>query len=123
MSYAIGIIEDNGVKVAELTGTKGSVQGPQAVHDIIEAVAFNHRVDRVLADRALIGEKFFDLRSGFAGELTQKFTNYRMRLAVFGNFRFIESIALKAFIHESNLGKTVRFFPDRAAALEWLVKG
>ncbi len=119
----VRIIQQNGIDIAELTGGKGSVQGPQAVHDIIEEVAFNHRLGRVLADRALIDEKFFDLKSGFAGELAQKFTNYRMRMAVYGSFKFIENLALKAFIYESNLGRTVRFFPDRESALDWLSKG
>ena len=118
----IGLIAVNGVQVAEVTGEAKSLKGPQDVHDLIGEIAFDHGVTRVLASRELIDESFFDLRSGFAGELAQKFSNYRMKLAVVGDFSFIESLALKAYIFESNLGNTVRFLEDRAKAMDWLAR-
>ena len=36
----------------------------------------------LLLDESQLGEKFFDLRTGLAGEVLQKFTNYRVRLAI-----------------------------------------
>lgn len=116
----IVIFENKGMQIAEVLGNPNSLKGVQAVHDLIGELAFNHKVTRVLADRKLVDESFFDLRSGFAGELAQKFTNYRMKLAVLGDFNWIESLAMKAFIHESNLGNTLRFIKDRNRALDWL---
>lgn len=118
----IEIITHQGVQVAEVTGEPKSLKGTEAVHDLIGEIAFNHRVPRVLASRELVDESFFDLRSGFAGELAQKIANHRMKLAVVGDFNFVESLALKAFIYESNLGNTVRFLKDREKALDWLVQ-
>ena len=117
---AVSLIQINGVSVAEVTGGEGSINSMQAILDLIGDIAFTLRCDRVLVDRSLIDESFFDLKSGFAGELTQKFSTYRMKLAVTGDFSMFENLALKAFLYESNLGKTVRFVSSRAKALEWL---
>lgn len=118
----IQIISHSGTQIAEITGPTKGLKGPQDVHDLIGTLAFEHKVTRVLADRSLVDESFFDLRSGFAGELSQKFTNYRMKLAILGDFSWIENIALKAFVYESNLGNTLRFIKDRNQALAWLAK-
>jgi len=111
-----------GARIAEVTGEPGSVKGAGDVHDLIGEIAFNRRMDRMLAGRELLDESFFDLKTGFAGELAQKITTYRLKLAVYGDFSWIESLAVKAFIFESNLGKSVRFFPRRDAALKWLAE-
>ena len=116
----IQILTVDGEKIAELTGEKNSIKGMEAVMDLLGETLFNHKCTRVLADRSLIDESFFDLRSGFAGELTQKISNYRMKLAITGHFNLIENLALKAYIYESNLGKTVRFASSRDEALAWL---
>ena len=54
------------------------------------------------------------------GEILQKFSNYRMRLAVVGDFAVHVSSSLKAFIAESNRGAQIAFVADREAALERL---
>ena len=45
---------------------------------------------------------FFDLKTGVAGEILQKFSNYRMHLAIAGDFSQFTSKSLKDFIFESN---------------------
>jgi hypothetical protein len=52
---------------------------------------------------------FFDLKSGLAGEILQKFSNYRVKLALAGDFSEIRSKSLKDFIRECNRGKTIFF--------------
>jgi hypothetical protein len=49
-----------------------------------------------------LGETFFDLRSGVAGDLLQKVSNYRMRLVILGDFTQMESRSLRDFIYECN---------------------
>lgn len=119
----IEILRFQDQNIAEITGEQGEIKGMDAIMDLIGDIAFNHRVDKILADRTLIDESFFDLRSGFLGELTQKFTNYRLKLAITGDFSFIESLAMKAYIAESRLGKTVRFAKSREDGLRWLAQG
>lgn len=45
---------------------------------------------------------FFDLSSGIAGELLQRASNSRLRLAFIGNFNAYDSKSLRDFIRESN---------------------
>jgi hypothetical protein len=52
---------------------------------------------------------FFDLKSGFAGEILQKFSNYRMKLAIVGDFSKYTGKSLKDFIFESNRTGRVMF--------------
>jgi hypothetical protein len=55
--------------------------------------------------------RFFQLRTGLAGEMLQKFVNYRVRLAVVGDFAELASQSgpLRDFIYESNRGRDVWF--------------
>jgi hypothetical protein len=59
---------------------------------------------------------FFDLRTGVAGELVQKFVNYGRRLAVVGDIEAYLSVsaALRDFVRESNRGRHVWFVADEA---------
>lgn len=117
----VQVVDIEGVQIAEMLGQPGALNSLEGVHELIGEVAFNLRVNRVLAYLELIDARFFDLKTGFLGELTQKFTNYRLQLAIVGSLGLIESLALKAYLHESKLSKTVRYFKDRQAAIAWLV--
>lgn len=45
---------------------------------------------------------FFDLNTRKLGEVLQKFTNYRIKLAIIGAFDKYQSESLKDFIYETN---------------------
>lgn len=70
----------------------------------------------VLSADNLIPE-FFDLKTRFAGEVLQKFSNYKMRLMIVGDFSDMGSDSLRDFIFESNKGRTVNFVASRADAI------
>jgi hypothetical protein len=59
---------------------------------------------------------FFDLRSGLAGEVVQKFANYRVGLVIVGDVteHVAASSALRGFVRESNRGRQVWFVSDEA---------
>jgi hypothetical protein len=59
--------------------------------------------------RDLITPYFFDLKTKIAGEILQKFSNYRIGLAIVGDFSKYESKSMKDFIFESNKTKHVNF--------------
>lgn len=69
-----------------------------------------------------LDERFFSLRTGFAGELMQKFVNYRLKLAVVGDISsyLAASSALRAFVYESNRSDHVWFVPDLDELDVWL---
>ena len=62
-----------------------------------------------------LDDDFFRLQTRIAGELIQKFVQYRRRLAIVGDIsrHLAESSALRAFVYESNRGNEVWFLATR----------
>ena len=58
---------------------------------------------------------FFELRTGLAGEIMQKFVNYRLKVVILGDYAKLasQSIPLRDFIRESNRGSSIWFVADR----------
>lgn len=57
---------------------------------------------------------FFQLSTRLAGEVAQKFANYRMQLAIIGDIsaRCTGSKALRDFVYEANRGRALWFLDD-----------
>ncbi len=70
-----------------------------------------------------ISPDFFELRSGLAGDILQKFVNYGVHLAVVGDFKDIASKSLNDFITECNRGTSFFFVADVDTAVEKLAGG
>ena len=64
-----------------------------------------------------------DAQSGLAGEILQKFVNYQVKMAVYGDFSRYTSKPLRDFIYESNQGEHFWFVPTREEALRRLTEG
>lgn len=88
--------------------------------DLLATVRHTAGSSKVLIPKEAVAEDFFELRTGLAGEILQKFTNYGLRVAIVGDFSGYDSRALRDFIRESNRGDRVFFLPDEAQALEAL---
>lgn len=65
-------------------------------------------------------QKFYDLKSGFAGEILQKITNYKLRMIVLGDFSQYDSKSFRDFIYESNQNGRVIFVSDLETGLKLL---
>lgn len=76
--------------------------------------------DSVAMDEKNFSPDFFDLKNGMAGEILQKFSNYRVRLAIFGDFSKYKSKSLHDFIYESNKGRRINFVNSKSEALKIL---
>ncbi|WFE40366.1 DUF4180 domain-containing protein [Micromonospora sp. WMMD998] len=83
--------------------------------DLIGAAFAGATVVVVPAER--LDPRFFALGTRFAGEVMQKFVNYRLRLAVVGDIsaHLAASGALRALVTESNRHDQVWFVSDLAA--------
>jgi uncharacterized protein DUF4180 len=92
-----------------------SAEGPHladddAARDLIgEALHSGARWVSVPVER--IADEFFTLRTGLAGEIAQKFVNYRLGLAVVGDItqHIARSPSLRDFVHETNRGRQLWF--------------
>lgn len=70
----------------------------------------------IAAPVSRLAPSFFDLHSGLAGEVVQKFANYRVGLVVVGDVteHLAASAAFRDFVHECNRGRQVWFVSDEA---------
>lgn len=68
-----------------------------------------------------LAQKFFDLRSGLAGELFQKFINYKVRIAIVlrDQSAYGERFAELAYEHSTHT--MIRFVRSEDEAKVWLV--
>lgn len=113
------IVKKNGQSVAVIDASEriGSAQ------DMLDQMASAHYLngsDAMVVYKESLGEGFFDLKTGFAGEVLQKFSNYRIRLAIVGDFGVYKSKALRDFIYECNKGNLVFFKHSLEEALSAL---
>lgn len=76
--------------------------------------------DKIILHEKNITPDFFNLKSGIAGEILQKFSTYRVRLAIVGDFSKYTSKSLNDFIFESNKGRHINFVPSITEAIKIL---
>lgn len=57
---------------------------------------------------------FFELKTGLAGQILQKFVTYRKRLAILGDISpyLAQSRSLTSFVYEANRGRQVWFLKN-----------
>lgn len=90
-------VEADGVDIAILGGNQIAIGDVQSALDLMATVHYETGCDRMVINKSLISEPFFDLKTHLAGEILQKFVNYRMKLAVVGDFSGYESKSFKGF--------------------------
>jgi hypothetical protein len=67
---------------------------------------------------------FFQLSTGVAGEIVQRFVNYRMRIAIVGDIsRYVdESKSFRDFVRETNRGDQIWFVANREELAEHFLR-
>jgi hypothetical protein len=105
-------MERRGVPVLVCGNDGPPIASAQDALDVIGS-AFS-RADVVAIPAGRFDQSFFALRTGLAGEIMQKFVNYRLRLAVVGDIsaNVAASTALRDLVTESNRGRHVWFVDD-----------
>ncbi len=101
----INYINKNNQKIAVVSCCK--INSLNDVLDII-ATAYHNGSDKIIVPRDVLCDDFFNLRTGIAGEILQKFSNYGVKLAIIGDFDNIKG-ALRDFIYECNSGIQIFF--------------
>ncbi len=92
----------------------------QSALDFIMTIKFETDCTNIAINREAIVEDFFVLSTCLAGEILQKFVNYGVRFAVYGDFSNYTSKSLNDFIYECNKGRNIYFQPDVSLAVDKL---
>lgn len=105
--------------MAELKRGSVEISSPEAGFEVLVNVYYND-IDKLIIHGEDFSPDFFNLKTGFAGELLQKFSNYKMKLAIIGNFEDEKSKSLQDFIRECNRNKQIIFKPDVMESIQSL---
>ncbi len=109
-----------GANIARVSGEGLIITDAGSALDLLAGVSYQTGLNRIILDKKTISEDFFKLSTGLAGEILQKFVNYRVRLAIVGDFSRYTSKPLKDFIYESNKGGHVNFVSSEDEAIKRL---
>jgi Domain of unknown function (DUF4180) len=92
----------------------------RSFQDISDAIATCIDAEGLILTEDDLAQEFFDLRTGLAGELFQKFINYKLRLAVVlpDPEAYGERISELAYEHKSH--NMIRFVRSKDEAETWL---
>ncbi|MCA0276790.1 MAG: DUF4180 domain-containing protein [Proteobacteria bacterium] len=107
------LIEIETLRVLSFHGDEKVIRVAGDANDFI-ADAWAHHADLLAIPLAQLGPDFLKLSTGVAGEVFQKFVNYRLRCAIVGDIaaELEASKALRDFVRETNEGKSIWFVPD-----------
>lgn len=94
--------------IARIT-TDAVIADAGAALDAAMSVQYETGCERLIFDQSAFAKPFFILSSGLAGEILQKFINYRIKVAIVGDYSGYTSKPLRDFIRESNRGNDVFF--------------
>lgn len=108
--------EINHIKIAELLAEDMIIGNVGDATDLLGNIYYQG-FDHVIIHQHQITPDFFDLKTGVAGDILQKFSNYRVRLAIVGDFQAFQSKSMKDFIFESNKMRAINFVGSVSEAL------
>ena len=108
--------------IAIISSEEKLILDAQSALDLALAVKRETGAAKIVMDKNAVTEDFFVLRTGIAGEILQKFINYHIKFAVYGDFSHYTSKPLKDFIYESNHGQDFFFVSTKEEAIRCLAE-
>ena len=106
----------NDTKIAEVVSANVLIKSAEDGLDLLGNIYYQG-FDKMIIHEKNLTPDFFDLKNGLAGEVLQKFSNYRIRLAIVGDFSSYSGKSIKDFIYESNNARLINFVPSVEQAL------
>jgi hypothetical protein len=92
----------------------------RSVNDISPALGASVKQGGLVVTEGDLCPEFFDLRTGLAGEVLQKFVNYRARLAIVLADPQAHGERFGELVYEHRTHALVRFFATESDARAWL---
>lgn len=111
------LIEKNGNTIASLTSDEKIIKDVQSALDLAMSVQYDTGTSRIAIPKETVVDEFFILSTGVAGEILQKFINYKIKIAIYGDYSTYTSKPLKYLIYECNKGKDIFFVSSKEQAI------
>lgn len=103
-------------KIAEIISTELVINSTEDSLNLLGDLYYQG-FDSIIIYEKNITSDFFDLKNGMAGEILQKFSNYRMKLTIIGDFEKYRNERIQEFIYESNKVGHISFVKSISDAL------
>ncbi|TGK81345.1 DUF4180 domain-containing protein [Leptospira noumeaensis] len=110
----------NNIDIAVVDSEDTLITDGSTALDLFATLQYDSGCDRFVLKQSHFAREFFDLKTGLAGEVLQKIVNYRMKLAIVGDFSIYSSKSLSDFIYEINSGRDVFFLTTEEEAINRL---
>jgi len=94
----------------------------QSAIDLMMTVLHYDNINRLVINKQAIIKDFFIISTSIAGDILQKFINYQVKLAIYGDFSKYTSKPLKDFMLECNKGENIFFVDNEESAIDKLSK-
>ena len=114
------VVKKNNVSVAVIHSDEHLITDVQSALDLIMSVKYETGCKNIAVNKEAIVDDFFILSTCMAGEILQKFINYGVKFAIYGDFSKYTSKPLRDFMYESNRGKDIFFQPSVSRAVDKL---
>jgi PadR family transcriptional regulator, regulatory protein AphA len=118
MNYKV--IQKDNIKYIECDSIETQIASEQDALDLCVACIENN-TNILLIHAETLAEDFFKLRTGLAGQVMQKFTNYHVKAAVLLTSEVKISSKFKELLAESNKRNDFRTFGSIAEAENWIL--
>ena len=115
-----GVIKRNNIEVVVVNSDRLLITDVQSALDLVMTIRYETGCTNIVINKEAIVNDFFVLSTCLAGEILQKFINYDVRFAIYGDFSKYTSKPLKNFMYESNNGKDIYFQPTVSLAVDKL---
>ncbi len=115
-------LKDNKTDIAVISSEEKLIVDTQSALDLAMTVKYETGSAKIVINKSAVCEEFFILSSGMAGEILQKFVNYHVRIAIYGDYSQYTSKPLKDFIYESNNGNDFFFVSTKEEAIQKLTE-
>lgn len=108
--------------IAVVTDENKLITDCQSALDLVMTAKYETGTKNIAVDKNCVADEFFVLSTGLAGEILQKFVNYGVRCAIYGDYSHYTSKPLRDFIYESNSGRDIFFVETKDKAIDMLTK-
>lgn len=119
VNMEIEMLNTGQTQIAWLRTLEMEVLSVEDVLDLLMNARYQGALGLILSE-ANLSPDFFELESGMAGEILQKFSTYDMRLAIVGDFNKVSRRSLRDFIYESNKIGRINFVGSLDEAIDAL---
>lgn len=118
----IEYLTQNGLEIALVSGNTPEISNAREALELAMGIQYEKGISRLVIEKNVMAEEFFILSTGVAGEILQKFINYHIKAAFWGDYSRYTSKPLRDFIYESNQGNNFFFVSTKKEAVRRLAE-